>query len=156
MVVEGKIGWWRLLAVYLGLALTFITAGVLGLGLMQLSKDRVTGLAAAALVLVLLCVSDSWRAFQTSGLEGSLSTLLVVLFVLALSQEEMRAPVLFFVAALLVVCRPDFALITALTPKKKQDADQPSKSWDDYVVPTALPVELRTKVGSVRDLMDLS
>lgn len=50
----------------------------------------------------------------------------------------------------------DFALIAALTPKKKQDADQPSKSWDDYDVPTALPKELRDKVGSVRDLMDLS
>jgi arabinofuranosyltransferase len=100
-------------AVYLGLALTFITAVVLGLGLMQLSKDRITGLAAAALVLVLFCVSDSWRSFQTSGLEGSLSTLLVVLFVLALSQEEVRPPALFFIASLLVLCRPDFALITA-------------------------------------------
>lgn len=50
----------------------------------------------------------------------------------------------------------DFALIAALTPNKKQDADQPSKSWDDYVVPTALPDELQKKVGSVRDLMDLS
>lgn len=50
----------------------------------------------------------------------------------------------------------DFALITALTPKKKQDADQPSKSWDDYDVPTVLPKELKDKVGSVRDLMDLS
>src|SRR3982751_2016753 len=49
-------------AAYLGLALTFVTAVLLGLGLMQLSKDRVTGLAAAAFVLVLLCVSDSWRA----------------------------------------------------------------------------------------------
>ena len=100
-------------AVYLGLALTFVTAVVLGLGLMQLSKDRVTGLAAAALVLVLLCVSDSWRSFQTSGLEGSLSTLLVVLFVLALSREEVRPPALFLIASLLVLCRPDFALIAA-------------------------------------------
>ena len=50
----------------------------------------------------------------------------------------------------------DFALIAALTPKKKQDTNQPSKSWDDYDVPTALPDELRKKVGSVRDLMDLS
>lgn len=50
----------------------------------------------------------------------------------------------------------DFALIAALTPKKKQDADKPSKSWDEYNVPTALPKELKDKVGSVRDLMDLS
>ena len=50
----------------------------------------------------------------------------------------------------------DFALIAALTPKKKQDADQPSKSWEDYDIPTALPKDLKDKVGSVRDLMDLS
>lgn len=50
----------------------------------------------------------------------------------------------------------DFALIGALTPKKKQDADQPSKSWDEYAVATALPQELKDKVGPVRDLMDLS
>ncbi len=50
----------------------------------------------------------------------------------------------------------DFALIAALTPKKQHDADQPSKSWDDYDVPTALPDELREKVSSVRDLMDLA
>jgi Cas7 group CRISPR-associated protein Csh2 len=50
----------------------------------------------------------------------------------------------------------DFALIAALTPKKKQDADQPSKSWDEYDVPTVLPQELKDKVSSVRDLMDIS
>lgn len=50
----------------------------------------------------------------------------------------------------------DFELIAALTPKKKQDADQASKSWDDYVVPTTLPDDLRKKVGLVRDLMDVS
>jgi arabinofuranosyltransferase len=100
------------IAVYLGLALTFVTAVVLGLGLMQLSRDRITGLATAALVLVLLSVSDSWRAFQTGGLEGALSTLLMVLFVLAMSREEVRPSALFLLASLLVLCRPDFALIT--------------------------------------------
>ena len=50
----------------------------------------------------------------------------------------------------------DFALIAALTPKKKQDADQPSKSWDEYDVPTVLPQELKDRVSSVRDLMDIS
>jgi CRISPR-associated protein Csd2 len=49
----------------------------------------------------------------------------------------------------------DFALIAALTPKKKEDASQPSQSWDDYVVPTELPDELSKKIGQVRDLMDL-
>ncbi len=50
----------------------------------------------------------------------------------------------------------DFALIAALTPNKKQDVGQPSKSWDDYNVPTELPPNLKAKVGLVRDLMELS
>jgi CRISPR-associated protein Csd2 len=50
----------------------------------------------------------------------------------------------------------DFALIAALTPKKKQNPDQPSMSWDEYDVPTSLPQELKDKVGPMRDLMDLS
>ena len=50
----------------------------------------------------------------------------------------------------------DFAMIAALTPKKKQDPDQPSKSWDEYNVPTTLPEELQKKVGPIKNLMDLS
>src|SRR5262245_24535079 len=99
-------------AVYLGLGLTLITGLVLGVGLMRLSKDRITGLVAAALVLVLLTGSDSWRAFQTGGLEGALSTLLVVLFVLEMSRDDVRPPALFFLASLLLLCRPGFVLIT--------------------------------------------
>lgn len=40
----------------------------------------------------------------------------------------------------------DFALIDALKPKKKSDPDKPSKSWDDYEVPTDLPPALKGKV----------
>ena len=47
----------------------------------------------------------------------------------------------------------DFALIGALTPKKKQDLNSPSNSWDDYDVPTELPADLKARVGSCRDLM---
>ena len=47
----------------------------------------------------------------------------------------------------------DFALIAALTPKKKQDLNSPSNSWDDYDVPTELPADLKARVGSCRDLM---
>ena len=50
----------------------------------------------------------------------------------------------------------DFALIAALTPKKKLEPDSPSKSWDDYEVPKQVPEDLKAKVESVRDLMDLS
>jgi len=47
----------------------------------------------------------------------------------------------------------DFELIAALTPKKKERPDEPSTSWEDYSVPTALPENLKLKVASFRDLM---
>jgi Cas7 group CRISPR-associated protein Csh2 len=50
----------------------------------------------------------------------------------------------------------DFALIAALTPKKRQEPDKPSKSWDEYELPIALPDSLKNKVGAIRDLMELS
>ena len=49
----------------------------------------------------------------------------------------------------------DFALIAALTPKKKHDLNSPSNSWDDYDVPTKLPADLNAKIASIKDLMDL-
>lgn len=47
----------------------------------------------------------------------------------------------------------DFALIAALTPKKKGSPDEPSAKWEDYDVPTKLPDEFAAKVASVKDLM---
>lgn len=47
----------------------------------------------------------------------------------------------------------DFALIAALTPKKKAEPEKPSKSWDEYDVPQVLPGDLSSKVASVCDLM---
>lgn len=46
----------------------------------------------------------------------------------------------------------DFALIDALKPKRKGDPNQPSKNWDDYEVPEALPESLAGKV-KLRDLI---
>jgi hypothetical protein len=46
----------------------------------------------------------------------------------------------------------DFALIGALTPKKKEKPDEPSTKWEDYDVPTKLPDELASRVASVEDL----
>ena len=50
---------------------------------------------------------------------------------------------------------PDFALIEALTPKRVNDADMemPSKSWRDYIAPSALPEEFADRVSSVTDLV---
>ena len=51
----------------------------------------------------------------------------------------------------------DFALITALTPKKEDNPDEASNCWGDYgEVPDKLPEELQTKVNPLRDLMDVS
>lgn len=50
----------------------------------------------------------------------------------------------------------DFALIRALTPKKKDDPDKPSNSWSDYDdIAMGLPEDLKARVASIRDLMDI-
>lgn len=51
----------------------------------------------------------------------------------------------------------DFALIDALTPKRKkdQDAEKPSISWDDYEVPTQLLPALRNKLNEQNGFKDL-
>jgi Cas7 group CRISPR-associated protein Csh2 len=52
---------------------------------------------------------------------------------------------------------PDFALLDALTPTRKQGAvgsiEEPSTSWADYNVPSALPEALASRVKSVVDLV---
>ena len=51
----------------------------------------------------------------------------------------------------------DFALISALTPKKKDDPKSPSTSWDDYEHPTFESpafAGLKEKLAACRDLMN--
>lgn len=48
----------------------------------------------------------------------------------------------------------DFELIAALTPKKKNEPDRPSISWEDYSVPRDLPENLKERVNSFSDLMN--
>ena len=47
----------------------------------------------------------------------------------------------------------DFALIAALTPKKKGNPDEASTKWEEYDVPTKLPEDLAGKVAELKDLM---
>lgn len=47
----------------------------------------------------------------------------------------------------------DFALIDALTPKKRGKLDEPSTTWSDYDVPTGLN-DLSRKVEPLKDLMN--
>jgi CRISPR-associated protein Csd2 len=49
---------------------------------------------------------------------------------------------------------PDYKLIDALTPKKKQDFDKPSMSRDEYDRPSSLPDDLKTKIALIKDLME--
>lgn len=48
----------------------------------------------------------------------------------------------------------DFALIEALTPRRKGDVRTPSTSWADYDAPTSLPEGLAAKVEPLRDLVE--
>ena len=48
----------------------------------------------------------------------------------------------------------DFGLISALTPKKNIDAENPSKAWEEYTAPTKLPDDMAKRIDSIRDLMD--
>lgn len=47
----------------------------------------------------------------------------------------------------------DFALISALTPKKNSDPNIPSNSRDEYAIPSELPQHLRERLASFEDLM---
>jgi len=48
----------------------------------------------------------------------------------------------------------DFALISALTPKKLRNPDRPSDCWEEYEAPKMLPDDLARRVVDIRDLMD--
>jgi CRISPR-associated protein Csd2 len=50
---------------------------------------------------------------------------------------------------------PDFSLIEAMTPKRRNEAekDLPSKEWQEYDAPVELSEELRSRVESVTDLV---
>jgi Cas7 group CRISPR-associated protein Csh2 len=50
---------------------------------------------------------------------------------------------------------PDYLLFEALTPTRISNADDPSTGWADYCDKTDLPDELKSKVESVVDLMQL-
>lgn len=49
----------------------------------------------------------------------------------------------------------DFKLIEAMTPKKKSNPDSPSKSHNEYDIPASLPDYLKTKIDSIKDLMEI-
>lgn len=98
-------------SIALGVAATFASVLLLGWGLLKIARDPAMGVAAFALVVVVLASSDSWRAFQTSGLEGCLSTFFMIAFVTSMLEDRRRPWVVLASGALLVLCRPDFAIV---------------------------------------------
>lgn len=48
---------------------------------------------------------------------------------------------------------PDYKLIDALTPRKKQNSDKPSSSRDEYNIPDKLSDDLKGKIASIKDLI---
>jgi CRISPR-associated protein Csd2 len=49
---------------------------------------------------------------------------------------------------------PDYKIIDAMTPSKKSDPDQPSRSISDYEVPIELPEQLRSRLAGFCDLCE--
>lgn len=49
---------------------------------------------------------------------------------------------------------PDYKLIDALTPRKKQNSDKPSSSRDEYNIPDKLSDDLKGKIAAIKDLME--
>ena len=50
---------------------------------------------------------------------------------------------------------PEYLLLDALTPVRKGDAEMPSNSWSDYEDRASLPEELKNRLASVVDLVNL-
>ncbi len=48
---------------------------------------------------------------------------------------------------------PDYMLFEALTPTRKQNMEDPSKSWSDYNDKADLPQDLKQKISSIVDLV---
>jgi hypothetical protein len=47
---------------------------------------------------------------------------------------------------------PDYKIIDAMTPRKKSEPDQPSRSASDYEIPQDLPEEISSRLAYFEDL----
>lgn len=116
LLLVGTLGWPNPIhvAVASGLACTVLTVVIVGHALRRLS-DKPWYASVLTALFCLLCVSsDSWLAFQTSGLENSLSHLLIACLVVEVCRREFSRPLwLTLLIALLVLNRPDLALLIA-------------------------------------------
>jgi arabinofuranosyltransferase len=101
-----------LVAIGLGLLFTLITVVGLGLCAFWAARDQFVGLYVFALGVAVLVSSDPWLSFQTSGLENSLSHLLIFLIVaLCFFYQVGRPASVVLLLTLLCLCRPDFVFL---------------------------------------------
>ena len=104
-----------LVAVGLGAVLNLATFVVLGRALLRTNEPAVAAVLLLAFFAV-LHVSESWRGFQTSGLENSLTNFLLALVAVEVVNRETSGLSLFklsLYSSLLVLTRPDLFLIVA-------------------------------------------
>lgn len=94
----------------LGVLLTFAALTSAGYAIMALSANKVHGVLVALLLAALLVSSETWRAFQTSGLENGLINLWVVLLVWLVYARPNGAHLLLAgLISLMWLTRPDLA-----------------------------------------------
>ncbi len=97
-----------------GALLTLAMFTTIGAHLIQVAPGAVRGAALFVGLACVLATSEAWRSFQTSGLENGLCNLLLALMVVELFRKpEPRTLRLSTLASLLVLTRPDFALLVA-------------------------------------------
>jgi len=96
----------------LSLLLTVALVAVVGRALWVRAHDTLRSVSLLALLCLSWAASRSWVLFQTSGLENSLSNLLLAVLVVQLwTPRTVRPRGLGLTLALLVLTRPDFLLI---------------------------------------------
>jgi arabinofuranosyltransferase len=101
-----------LVAVALGTFFTLATFVVIWRALLATGARREVAAVAIVALGLLLALSEAWRSFQTSGLETSLTHFLLALIVLeTLRADPQRSWRLTLLAGLLVLTRPDFAVL---------------------------------------------
>jgi arabinofuranosyltransferase len=101
-------------AIGLGLLFTILTVVQLGHALRRLGSGRSRAIVATGIASAVLVSSESWLSFQTGGLENALAHLLIVaLLVRTIRDDATRPGQAVLLAGLLVLTRPDFALLVA-------------------------------------------
>lgn len=103
-----------LVAVALGALFTFATFRVAWRALVQTGAQTPVAIALLAAFAFVLSASEAWRSFQTSGLENSLTHLLLALVVLEVGRRDgLRPQRVSLLAALLALTRLDLAVLVA-------------------------------------------